>query len=165
MVQHIRKKHPNFAPLANAPLTTAVISSAPAVISADGTTAEAVVVRKTDEFTASFVPPGRRVHSRPFPPQTTDLLTQAMTELSQNLTSDYRAAQGDYQRIQYIPVSQAAGSGLSQPQHIQLQVVQVAPVSSPRSYLIFEGCRLICCTTLPELVLKIIKYCRKTAGL
>uniref|UniRef100_H3DFU1 PR domain zinc finger protein 10 n=1 Tax=Tetraodon nigroviridis TaxID=99883 RepID=H3DFU1_TETNG len=108
MVQHIRKKHPNFAPLANTihtPLTTAVISSAPAVISADGTTTEAVV--------------------------TTDLLTQAMTELSQNLTTDYRTAQGDYQRIQYIPVSQAAGSSLSQPQHIQLQVVQVAPASSP----------------------------------
>ncbi|KAM4566409.1 PR domain zinc finger protein 10 isoform 1-T4 [Odontesthes bonariensis] len=109
MVQHIRKKHPEFAQLANtiqAPLTTAVISSAPAVISADGTTAEAVV--------------------------TTDLLTQAMTELSQTLTSDYRTAQGDYQRIQYIPVSQAGGS-LSQPQHIQLQVVQVAPATSPHS--------------------------------
>lgn len=50
MVQHIRKKHPEFAQLANTihtPLTTAVISSAPAVISADGTTAEAVVVRQT----------------------------------------------------------------------------------------------------------------------
>eukprot|EP00066_Takifugu_rubripes_P017652 XP_011606918.1 PREDICTED: PR domain zinc finger protein 10 isoform X2 [Takifugu rubripes] len=110
MVQHIRKKHPELAPLANTihtPLTTAVISSTPAVISADGTTAEAVV--------------------------TTDLLTQAMTELSQTLTTDYRTAQGDYQRIQYIPVSQAAGSSLSQPQHIQLQVVQVAPASSPPS--------------------------------
>uniref|UniRef100_A0A3Q3FY88 PR domain zinc finger protein 10 n=1 Tax=Labrus bergylta TaxID=56723 RepID=A0A3Q3FY88_9LABR len=109
MVQHIRKKHPEFATLANTiptPLTAAVISSAPAVISADGTTAEAVV--------------------------TTDLLTQAMTELSQTLTTDYRTAQGDYQRIQYIPVSQAGGS-LSQPQHIQLQVVQVAPASSPHS--------------------------------
>uniref|UniRef100_A0A8C4DHF2 PR domain zinc finger protein 10 n=1 Tax=Dicentrarchus labrax TaxID=13489 RepID=A0A8C4DHF2_DICLA len=109
MVQHIRKKHPEFAQLANTiqtPLTTAVISSAPAVISADGTTAEAVV--------------------------TTDLLTQAMTELSQTLTTDYRTAQGDYQRIQYIPVSQAGGN-LSQPQHIQLQVVQVAPASSPHS--------------------------------
>ncbi|TDH14745.1 hypothetical protein EPR50_G00024060 [Perca flavescens] len=109
MVQHIRKKHPEFAQLANTiqtPLTTAVISSAPAVISADGTTAEAVV--------------------------TTDLLTQAMTELSQTLTTDYRTAQGDYQRIQYIPVSQAGGS-LSQSQHIQLQVVQVAAASSPHS--------------------------------
>uniref|UniRef100_A0A3Q3J7W3 PR domain zinc finger protein 10 n=1 Tax=Monopterus albus TaxID=43700 RepID=A0A3Q3J7W3_MONAL len=109
MVQHIRKKHPEFAQLTNtipAPLTTAVISSAPAVISADGTTAEAVV--------------------------TTDLLTQAMTELSQTLTTDYRTPQGDFQRIQYIPVSQAGGS-LSQPQHIQLQVVQVAPASSPHS--------------------------------
>lgn len=109
MVQHIRKKHPEFAQLANtiqAPLTTAVISSTPAVISTDGTTAEAVV--------------------------TTDLLTQAMTELSQTLTTDYRTAQGDYQRIQYIPVSQAGGS-LAQPQHIQLQVVQVAPASSPHS--------------------------------
>ncbi|TKS80717.1 Zinc finger protein 10 [Collichthys lucidus] len=109
MVQHIRKKHPEFAQLANTiqtPLTTAVISSAPAVISADGTTAETVV--------------------------TTDLLTQAMTELSQTLTTDYRTAQGDYQRIQYIPVSQAGGN-LSQPQHIQLQVVQVAPASSPHS--------------------------------
>ncbi|KAM6933224.1 PR domain zinc finger protein 10 isoform 2-T2 [Xenentodon cancila] len=108
MVQHIRKKHPEFAHLGSTmqtPLTTAVISSAPAVISADGTTAEAVV--------------------------TTDLLTQAMTELSQTLTTDYRTAQGDYQRIQYIPVSQAGGS-LSQP-HIQLQVVQVAPTSSPNS--------------------------------
>lgn len=49
MVQHIRKKHPEFAPLTStiqAPVTTAVISSAPTVISADGTTAEAVVVRK-----------------------------------------------------------------------------------------------------------------------
>ncbi|XP_033953548.1 PR domain zinc finger protein 10 isoform X1 [Pseudochaenichthys georgianus] len=109
MVQHIRKKHPEFAQIANsiqAPLTTAVISSTPAVISADGTTAEAIV--------------------------TTDLLTQAMTELSQTLTTDYRTAQGDYQRIQYIPVSQAGGN-LSQPQHIQLQVVQVAPASSPHS--------------------------------
>lgn len=52
-----------------------------------------------------------------------------MTELSQTLTTDYRTPQGDYQRIQYIPVSQAGGS-LSQPQHIQLQVVQVAPVRS-----------------------------------
>lgn len=60
--------------------------------------------------------------------QTTDLLTQAMTELSQTLTTDYRTAQGDYQRIQYIPVSQAGGN-LPQ-SHIQLQVVQVAPVSS-----------------------------------
>lgn len=60
--------------------------------------------------------------------QTTDLLTQAMTELSQTLTTDYRTPQGDYQRIQYIPVSQAGGGTLSQPQHIQLQVVQVAPV-------------------------------------
>ncbi|XP_036393099.1 PR domain zinc finger protein 10 isoform X2 [Megalops cyprinoides] len=109
MVQHIRKKHPEYAQLANAiqaPLATAVISSAPAVITSDGTTAEAVV--------------------------TTDLLTQAMTELSQTLTTDYRATQGDYQRIQYIPVSQA-GSGLAQPQHIQLQVVQVATTSSPHS--------------------------------
>lgn len=49
MVQHIRKKHPEFAQLANsiqAPLATAVISSAPAVITADGTAAEAVVVRE-----------------------------------------------------------------------------------------------------------------------
>lgn len=47
MVQHIRKKHPEFAQLANtiqAPLATAVISSTPAVISTDGATAEAVVV-------------------------------------------------------------------------------------------------------------------------
>lgn len=109
MVQHIRKKHQEFSQLANtiqAPLTTAIISSAPAVISVDGTTAEAVVP--------------------------TDLLTQAMTELSQTLTTDYRTAQGDYQRIQYIPVSQAGGN-LSQPQHIQLQVVQVAPASPPHS--------------------------------
>lgn len=110
MVQHIRKKHPEFAQLGTtiqAPLTTAVISGTPAVINtADGKTAEAVV--------------------------TTDLLTQAMTELSQTLTTDYRTAQGDYQRIQYIPVSQAGGS-LTQPQHIQLQVVQVAPASSPHS--------------------------------
>ncbi|KAJ8368667.1 hypothetical protein SKAU_G00086950 [Synaphobranchus kaupii] len=109
MVQHIRKKHPEYAQMANAiqaPLATAVIGSAPAVITADGSTAETVV--------------------------TTDLLTQAMTELSQTLTTDYRTPQGDYQRIQYIPVSQAGGA-LSQPQHIQLQVVQVAPASSPQS--------------------------------
>ncbi|XP_030620653.1 PR domain zinc finger protein 10 isoform X1 [Chanos chanos] len=109
MVQHIRKKHPEFAQLANSiqpQLATTVISSTPAVIAADGTAAEAVV--------------------------TTDLLTQAMTELSQTLTTDYRTAQGDFQRIQYIPVSQAGGS-LAQPQHIQLQVVQVAPASSPHS--------------------------------
>ncbi|XP_063061332.1 PR domain zinc finger protein 10 [Engraulis encrasicolus] len=110
MVQHIRKKHPEFAQMANsiqAPLATAVISSNPAVIASDTATAEAVV--------------------------TTDLLTQAMTELSQTLGSDYRPGQGDYQRIQYIPVSQATAGGLAQPQHIQLQVVQVAPASSPHS--------------------------------
>lgn len=48
MVQHIRKKHPEFAQLANtiqAPLATTVISSAPAVITTDAGTAEAVVVR------------------------------------------------------------------------------------------------------------------------
>lgn len=56
-----------------------------------------------------------------------------MTELSQTLNTDYRTAQGDYQRIQYIPVAQAAGGSLAQPQHIQLQVVQVAPASSPHS--------------------------------
>ncbi|CAL8363642.1 unnamed protein product [Merluccius merluccius] len=103
MVQHIRKKHPEFGQLTiQTPLTTAaVISSTPAVINADGTTSEAVV--------------------------TTDLLTQAMTELSQTLTTDYRTAQGDYQRIQYIPGS------LAPPQHIQLQVVQVAQASSPHA--------------------------------
>ena len=48
MVQHIRKKHPEFAQMANsiqAPMATAVISSTPAVITTDSTTAEAVVVR------------------------------------------------------------------------------------------------------------------------
>ncbi|XP_006873147.1 PREDICTED: PR domain zinc finger protein 10 [Chrysochloris asiatica] len=107
MVQHIRKKHPEYAQLPStlhAPLTTAVISAAPAVLTTDSATGETVV--------------------------TTDLLTQAMTELSQTLTTDYRTPQGDYQRIQYIPVSQAT-SGLQQPQHIQLQVVQVAPATSP----------------------------------
>ncbi|TRY94911.1 hypothetical protein DNTS_023646 [Danionella cerebrum] len=110
MVQHIRKKHPEYqyssSSSIQAPLAATVISSTPAVITTDGSTAETVV--------------------------TTDLLTQAMTELSQTLTTDYRTAQGDFQRIQYIPVSQA-GNGLSQPQHIQLQVVQVAPASSPHS--------------------------------
>ncbi|KAA0714700.1 Zinc finger protein 10 [Triplophysa tibetana] len=101
MVQHIRKKHPEYpynssSSSIQAPLAASVISSTPA----DGSTAEAVV--------------------------TTDLLTQAMTELSQTLNTDY-------QRIQYIPISQAGGGGLSQPQHIQLQVVQVAQSSSPQS--------------------------------
>ncbi|XP_036049257.1 PR domain zinc finger protein 10 isoform X4 [Onychomys torridus] len=107
MVQHIRKKHPEYAQLPNTihtPLTTAVISATPAVLTTDSATGETVV--------------------------TTDLLTQAMTELSQTLTTDYRTPQGDYQRIQYIPVSQSA-SGLQQPQQIQLQVVQVAPATSP----------------------------------
>ncbi|XP_074018416.1 PR domain zinc finger protein 10 isoform X3 [Numenius arquata] len=107
MVQHIRKKHPEFAQLPNTihtPLATAVISSTPAVLTTDSTTGETVV--------------------------TTDLLTQAMTEISQTLTTDYRTPQGDYQRIQYIPVSQAT-TGLQQPQHIQLQVVQVAQATSP----------------------------------
>ncbi|XP_039352567.1 PR domain zinc finger protein 10 isoform X3 [Mauremys reevesii] len=107
MVQHIRKKHPEFAQLPNTihtPLAAAVISSTPAVLTTDSTTGETVV--------------------------TTDLLTQAMTELSQTLTTDYRTPQGDYQRIQYIPVSQST-AGLQQPQHIQLQVVQVAQATSP----------------------------------
>ncbi|XP_032658216.1 PR domain zinc finger protein 10 isoform X3 [Chelonoidis abingdonii] len=106
MVQHIRKKHPEFAQLPNTihtPLAAAVISSTPAVLTTDSTTGETVV--------------------------TTDLLTQAMTELSQTLTTDYRTPQGDYQRIQYIPVSQST-AGLQQPQHIQLQVVQVAQVGA-----------------------------------
>lgn len=103
MVQHIRKKHPEFALL---PITTqtAMISTTPTVLTADGTSGETVV--------------------------TTDLLTQAMTELSQTLTTEYRTAQGDYQRIQYIPVSQGT-AGMQQSQHIQLQVVQVAQASSP----------------------------------
>uniref|UniRef100_A0A8C5BFQ3 PR domain zinc finger protein 10 n=1 Tax=Gadus morhua TaxID=8049 RepID=A0A8C5BFQ3_GADMO len=108
MVQHIRKKHPEFGQMTlQTPMpAAAVISTPPAVINADGTTTESVA--------------------------TTDLLTQAMTELSQTLTTDYRTAQGDYQRIQYIPVGQAGGA-LAQSQHIQLQVVQVAPASSPHS--------------------------------
>ncbi|XP_068096478.1 PR domain zinc finger protein 10 [Hyperolius riggenbachi] len=103
MVQHIRKKHPEFALL---PITaqTAMISTTPTVLTADGTSGETVV--------------------------TTDLLTQAMTELSQTLTTEYRTAQGDFQRIQYIPVSQAT-AGMQQSQHIQLQVVQVAQAPSP----------------------------------
>ncbi|XP_033027289.1 PR domain zinc finger protein 10 isoform X2 [Lacerta agilis] len=108
MVQHIRKKHPEFAQIPtntiHVPLTTAVISATPAVLTSDSTAGETVV--------------------------TTDLLTQAMTELSQTLTTDYRTPQGDFPRIQYIPVSQST-AGLQQPQHIQLQVVQVAPATSP----------------------------------
>ncbi|XP_053125292.1 PR domain zinc finger protein 10 isoform X2 [Hemicordylus capensis] len=108
MVQHIRKKHPEFAQIPtntiHVPLTTAVISTAPAVLTADSSAGETVV--------------------------TTDLLTQAMTELSQTLTTDYRTPQGDYPRIQYIPVSQST-AGLQQSQHIQLQVVQVAQATSP----------------------------------
>ncbi|KAJ0021899.1 hypothetical protein NQD34_009389 [Periophthalmus magnuspinnatus] len=99
MVQHIRKKHPEFAQLAStiqAPLTTAVISSTPAVISTDGTTAEAVV--------------------------TTDLLTQAMTELSQTLTTDYRTAQG---RLPKNPASSP---------HSQHQAVDVSQLHDPHSY-------------------------------
>ncbi|KAL7981530.1 hypothetical protein Chor_005618 [Crotalus horridus] len=88
MVQHIRKKHPEYPQIPtntiHVPLTTA----------------------------------------------TSDLLTQAMTELSQTLTTDYRTPQGDFPRIQYIPVSQST-AGLQQPQHIQLQVVQVAQATSP----------------------------------
>ncbi|XP_075695233.1 PR domain zinc finger protein 10 isoform X2 [Rhinoderma darwinii] len=103
MVQHIRKKHPEYALL---PISTqaTMISAAPAVLTADGAGGETVV--------------------------TTDLLTQAMTELSQTLTTEYRTAQGDYQRIQYIPVSQAT-AGMQHPQHIQLQVVQVSQAPSP----------------------------------
>lgn len=51
MVQHIRKKHPEFAQLPNtihAPLATAVISSTPAVLTTDSTTGETVVVRIED---------------------------------------------------------------------------------------------------------------------
>ncbi|XP_040287936.1 PR domain zinc finger protein 10 isoform X1 [Bufo bufo] len=103
MVQHIRKKHPEFALLPVSTQTT-MINAAPTVLTADGASGETVV--------------------------TTDLLTQAMTELSQTLTTEYRTAQGDYQRIQYIPVSQAT-AGMQQPQHIQLQVVQVAQAPSP----------------------------------
>ncbi|XP_029428848.1 PR domain zinc finger protein 10 isoform X2 [Rhinatrema bivittatum] len=103
MVQHIRKKHPEYAQLPNT-IQTAVISTTPAVLTTDNATGETVV--------------------------TTDLLTQAMTELSQSLTTDFRTSQGDFQRIQYIPVSQST-SGIQQPQHIQLQVVQVAQAPSP----------------------------------
>ncbi|KAM9297037.1 LOW QUALITY PROTEIN: PR domain zinc finger protein 10 [Gastrophryne carolinensis] len=104
MVQHIRKKHLEFALL---PITTqtAMISSAPAVLNADASAGETVV--------------------------TTDLLTQAMTELSQTLTSEYRSAQGDLPRFQYIQVPQGAAAGMTQPQHIQLQVVQVTQAPSP----------------------------------
>uniref|UniRef100_A0A6I8R1A9 PR domain zinc finger protein 10 n=1 Tax=Xenopus tropicalis TaxID=8364 RepID=A0A6I8R1A9_XENTR len=103
MVQHIRKKHPEFS-LLPISVQAPVLGTAPAVLTADGTSGETVV--------------------------TTDLLTQAMTELSQTLTTEYRTPQGDFQRIQYIPVSQTTG-GMQQPQHIQLQVVQVAQAQSP----------------------------------
>ncbi|KAM8927531.1 PR domain zinc finger protein 10 isoform 1-T1 [Pelodytes ibericus] len=101
MVQHIRKKHPEFSLL---PITSQIINAPPTVLTTEGTSGETIL--------------------------TTDLLTQAMTELSQTLTTEYRTAQGDYQRIQYIPVSQGTG-GMQQPQHIQLQVVQVAQAPSP----------------------------------
>lgn len=114
MVQHIRKKHtdvlqdnPNALQTlpAQTPIVATVISAAPTVVSTDGTTGDAIV--------------------------TTDLLTQAMSELSQTLTTDYRPAHGDYQRVQYIPVSQHIQPVQGQqPQHIQLQVVQVAQAPS-----------------------------------
>uniref|UniRef100_A0A6I8MZ82 PR domain zinc finger protein 10 n=1 Tax=Ornithorhynchus anatinus TaxID=9258 RepID=A0A6I8MZ82_ORNAN len=47
MVQHIRKKHPEFAQVSNTvhpPLTTAVISATPAVLTTDNATGETVVV-------------------------------------------------------------------------------------------------------------------------
>ncbi|GCB60414.1 hypothetical protein scyTo_0011130, partial [Scyliorhinus torazame] len=116
MVQHIRKKHidvlqenPNALQTlpAQTPIVATVIGAAPNVVNTDGSTGDTIVA--------------------------TDLLTQAMSELSQTLTADYRPAQGDYQRVQYIPVSQHLQSVQGQqPQHIQLQVVQVAQASSPQ---------------------------------
>ncbi|XP_067910350.1 PR domain zinc finger protein 10 [Heterodontus francisci] len=116
MVQHIRKKHtdvlqenPNALQTlpAQTPIVATVISAAPTVVNTDGSTGDTIV--------------------------TTDLLTQAMSELSQTLTTDYRPPQGDYQRVQYIPVSQHIQPVQGQqPQHIQLQVVQVAQASSPQ---------------------------------
>lgn len=58
MVQHIRKKHPEFAQLPNtihAPLTTAVISSTPAVLTTDSTTGETVVVRSQDTLSSVHI--------------------------------------------------------------------------------------------------------------
>lgn len=50
MVQHIRKKHPEYQYTSSssiqAPLAATVISSTPAVITTDGATAEAVVVSR-----------------------------------------------------------------------------------------------------------------------
>ncbi|XP_060702784.1 PR domain zinc finger protein 10 isoform X3 [Hemiscyllium ocellatum] len=116
MVQHIRKKHtdvlqenPNALQTlpAQTPIVATVISAAPTVVNTDGSAGDTIV--------------------------TTDLLTQAMSELSQTLTTDYRPPQGDYHRVQYIPVSQHIQPVQGQqPQHIQLQVVQVAQASSPQ---------------------------------
>ncbi|MGH0181987.1 UNVERIFIED_CONTAM: hypothetical protein FKN15_008205 [Acipenser sinensis] len=58
MVQHIRKKHPEFAQLANAipaPMATAVISGTPTVITTDGTTTEAVVASSPHQSQHSTV--------------------------------------------------------------------------------------------------------------
>lgn len=58
MVQHIRKKHPEFAQLPNTihtPLTTAVISSTPAVLTTDNTTGETVVVRSQDTLSSVHI--------------------------------------------------------------------------------------------------------------
>ncbi|XP_072094597.1 PR domain zinc finger protein 10 isoform X4 [Mobula birostris] len=117
MVQHIRKKHtdvlqdnPNALQTlpVQTPIVATVISATPTVVNTDGTTGDTIV--------------------------TTDLLTQAMSELSQTLTTDYRPAQGDYQRVQYIPVSQHIQPVQGQQsQHIQLQVVQVAQTSSQQN--------------------------------
>ncbi|XP_072885718.1 PR domain zinc finger protein 10 isoform X3 [Hemitrygon akajei] len=117
MVQHIRKKHtdvlqdnPNALQTlpVQTPIVATVISTTPTVVNTDGATGDTIV--------------------------TTDLLTQAMSELSQTLTTDYRPAQGDYQRVQYIPVSQHIQPVQGQQsQHIQLQVVQVAQTPSQQN--------------------------------
>ena len=58
MVQHIRKKHPEYAQLPNTihtPLTTAVISATPAVLTTDSATGETVVVSVSGK-PLSFLP-------------------------------------------------------------------------------------------------------------
>lgn len=59
MVQHIRKKHPEYQYNSNsiqAPLSTTVISSTPAVITTDGTTAETVVVSNMNTIKSKYTP-------------------------------------------------------------------------------------------------------------
>ncbi|CAM9239362.1 unnamed protein product, partial [Lampetra fluviatilis] len=121
MVQHIRKKHTEQLLLMQQQQQQQQLHHSPATTTTTTTTTTTPACERS-AFAA-------------------DLLTQAMSELSQSLAGDFRpGGHGEFQRVQFLPVASHAAptpspssSSSQQQQHIQLQVVQCVAASPNQS--------------------------------